>query len=495
MFTKEDIQQIENKGISLSELNYQINQFKEGFPFITLSKPATIHDGILKLGLDDEKKYIDLFDSYAKERKLLKFVPASGAATRMFKDLFSFIESDRTLEQFPTVKEVVENIHQFAFYDYLAEKLKEQGFNIKSIDSKCLIETIINEKGLNYGSLPKALLLFHKYGNKARTSLEEHLVEGALYCTSENDTVYLHFTVSPEHRKAFEKVVSDNLNEYSSKYGIKYQIDYSVQLPSTDTIAVDLENMPFRDKSGKLVFRPGGHGALIHNLNAIDADIIFIKNIDNIVPDRLKDETIKYKKIIAGFLVFLEKNIFRFQESFDKNEFNEKLYNELIVFYKKYFHRDLELLSFDEIRKIVFSSIRVCGMVKNEGEPGGGPFWTKGKNGNISLQIVESSQVDFKNEEQAHLFNQATHFNPVDLVCSVKNYKKEKYDLTQYIDAKTGFISQKSKDGKPLKALELPGLWNGAMAYWNTIFVEVPIETFNPVKTINDLLRPQHLNM
>lgn len=495
MFTSEDIQQFENRGISIADINNQLNQFKEGFPFINLHKPATVGDGILKLNSNEEINYIELFDSYAKTHKLLKFVPASGAATRMFKDLYEYTEGNHSLDQFPTVKEVVEKIEHFAFFDYLSEMLKKQGFETTKIDSKKIIEFIIGNHGLNYGSLPKALLLFHKYDNKSRTSLEEHLVEGALYSVSEHNKVYLHFTVSPEHRKEFEKVVCDNLNEYSLKYGIKYEIDYSVQLPSTDTIAVDLNNLPFRDKNEKLVFRPGGHGALIHNLNALNVDLIFIKNIDNVVPDRLKGETIKHKKIIGGFLIFLEQNIYKFQVAILNNNFNKTLQNELFSFYKKYFHRNIENLTKDEIEKMLFSPIRVCGMVKNEGEPGGGPFWVKEQNGNITLQIVESSQVDTKNDQQLQLFKQATHFNPVDLVCSIKNVKGEKYDLSKFIDEKTGFISQKSKDGRALKALELPGLWNGAMANWNTIFVEVPISTFNPVKTINDLLRPQHLNL
>lgn len=495
MFSQNDKEQIYKQGISLLKIEEQLTGFRQGFPFINLHKPAVINDGILKLNSNEEQQYIDLFDAYAKSHKLLKFVPASGAATRMFKDLFAYVEENFTLDKYPTVQEVFKNIHRFAFYNLLTEKLKNLGYSINEVDAKQLIKTIIGESGLNYGNLPKALLLFHQYETKARTSLEEHMVEGALYSISKENKVFLHFTVSPEHKQGFEKVVSENISAYSSIYGIQYEIDYSVQLPSTDTIAVDPDNRPFRDKSGKLVFRPGGHGALIYNLNSLDSDLIFIKNIDNVVPDRLKNKTVKHKKIIAGFLIFLEQNIFKFQRFFDQNEINENVRNELNVFYKKYFHRNIERLPLEEVRKIIFSPIRVCGMVKNEGEPGGGPFWTMDNKGNISLQIVESSQVDIKNEQQASIFKQATHFNPVDLVCSVKNYKGEKYDLTKFIDEKTGFISQKSKDGKPLKALELPGLWNGAMAYWNTIFIEVPIETFNPVKTINDLLRPQHLNM
>ncbi|MGQ9846188.1 MAG: DUF4301 family protein [Bacteroidales bacterium] len=494
MFSTKDLEQIDKQGININEINKQLHYFQKGFPFIQLIKPATKGDGITLLKDDEEKaKFISLFEQYTREHKILKFVPASGAASRMFKDLYAYIENEKTLEELPSVKQVINNIEKFAFYEELKKLLTDAGFEIKNTNPKTLIEFILTNRGLNYGMLPKALILFHKYKDGARTSLEEHLVEGALYAYS-NNKVYLHFTVSPEHQIAFEERISKTIDKYQKIYQKNFEISYSIQSPATNTIAVDMENNPFRDKNGQLVFRPGGHGALIHNLNGLDADLIFIKNIDNVVPDSLKKETIDYKKLLAGFLIFLQTKLYKYQQWFDENKINHEQITEIKEFYKLYFHLDITNLSNQQIKVLLFRPLRVCGMVKNEGEPGGGPFWVKDKEGNISLQIVESSQIDINNPQQNEIFKSATHFNPVDLVCSTKNYKGEKYNLLEFIDPETGFISQKSKDGKPLKALELPGLWNGAMAHWNTIFVEVPMITFNPVKTINDLLRPQHLN-
>lgn len=491
MFTDKDFIQIKAQGISIQEIEKQLFFFKNGFPFVNLSKPVVPDDGIIRLNADEEKKYIEQFESYSKQHKLLKFVPASGAATRMFKDLYSFVEGNDNIEKYPSVKQVVENINKFAFYDELKSVLNKNRIDINNAEPKTIIEYILFEKGLNYGSLPKALLLFHKYSEGSRTSMEEHLVEGALYSTSYNNEAFLHFTVSPEHQNGFETLLNQKMHLYKNKYQIHYNVSFSNQLSSTDTIAVDLNNEPFRDKNGKLVFRPAGHGALINNLNQIDADLIFIKNIDNVVPDKLKESTVIYKKAIAGLLVFLQQKIFEFQEAIDHKKLD--IIPQIRDFYKLYFHLNISPKE-EEIKKILFRPIRVCGMVKNEGEPGGGPFWIRDDKNNESLQIVESSQINMNNAKQVDIFKSATHFNPVDLVCSIKNYKGEKYNLLDFVDTNTGFISQKSKDGKPLKAMELPGLWNGAMAHWNTIFVEVPIITFNPVKTINDLLRPQHLN-
>lgn len=494
MFNSTDLEQINKQGISINEIEKQLHYFRQGFPFICLTRPATLGDGIFILNAENEVDFINLYNEYTRKHKILKFVPASGAASRMFKDLYAYIENEKTLDQLPSVKQVIDNIEKFAFYEELKKLLSAAGLEIKNVETKTLVEFILTNKGLNYGSLPKALILFHRYNDGSRTSLEEHLVEGALYAYSDKKA-FLHFTVSPEHRAAFEALISQNIEKYQKEYQITFEITYSVQSPATDTIAVDLENNPFRDKNGKLVFRPGGHGALIYNLNDLDADLIFIKNIDNVLPDRLKEETIHYKKLLAGFLVFLQDKIFTYQQWFDENKISTENIEIIKNFYKTYFHIDINAFTLEQIKATLFRPIRVCGMVKNEGEPGGGPFWIKDLTGAISLQIVESSQVDFNNSLQIQIFKQATHFNPVDLVCSIKNYKGEKYNLLDFIDYNTCFISQKSKDGRPLKALELPGLWNGAMAYWNTIFVEVPISTFCPVKTINDLLRKQHLSI
>ncbi len=363
---------------------------------------------------------------------------------------------------------------------------------------KDIVANLLTTPGLNYGSLPKGLLKFHKYAEGARTPLEEHLVEGALYACSSTGKVNVHFTVSSEHHELFEKLVNEKMPEYAKKFGVEYNISFSEQKPSTDTIAADSDNKPFRE-DGKLVFRPGGHGALIENLNDLDVDIIFIKNIDNVVPDRLKSDTVTYKNLIAGVLVTLQQKTFEYLKILDSGKYSQEQIEEIIRFVQqKLFCRKSDIKNMEDAELVIYlrnklnRPIRVCGMVKNVGEPGGGPFLAYNQDGTVSLQILESSQIDMKDPKKKEMFDNGTHFNPVDLVCAVRDYKGNKFNLTEYVDKSTGFISSKSKNGRDLKALELPGLWNGAMSDWNTIFVEVPLTTFNPVKTVNDLLRDQH---
>ena len=351
---------------------------------------------------------------------------------------------------------------------------------------------MLKAEGLNYGQLPKGLLLFHKYAEGARTPMEEHLVEGALYAAS-NGEAHVHFTVSHEHMELFKAKVAEKADSFAKKYGIKYDITFSEQKPSTDTVAANPDNTPFRNDDGSLLFRPGGHGALIENLNEIDADVIFIKNIDNVVPDRLKPETVEWKQVIAGVLVTLQKQAFEYLNILDKGATDAQL-EEIAKFVSEKLCTDAKgkKADADYLRKKLNRPMRVCGVVKNVGEPGGGPFLTYNQDGTVSLQILESSQIDTNNEAYMKMFTQGTHFNPVDLVCAVKDYKGQPFNLPAFVDKTTGFISSKSKAGKELKALELPGLWNGAMSDWSTVFVEVPLGTFNPVKTVNDLLREQH---
>ena len=352
--------------------------------------------------------------------------------------------------------------------------------------------------GLNYGALPKGLLKFHRYANGVRTPLEEHLVEGALYAAGKTGQVNVHFTVSTEHKALFSQLVEEKVAEYAKKYGVSFNVSFSEQKPSTDTLAADMENKPFRD-NGKLVFRPGGHGALIENLNDLDADIVFIKNIDNVVPDRLKGDTVTYKKLLAGVLVTLQQQAFQYLKLLDGGHYSHDQLETIIRFVQQQLRcrkedikdlEDADLVIY--LRKKLNRPMRVCGMVKNVGEPGGGPFLAYNPDGTVSLQILESSQIDMKDPEKKAMFEQGTHFNPVDLVCAIRDYKGNKFNLLDYVDKATGFISYKSKNGKDLKALELPGLWNGSMSDWSTVFVEVPLSTFNPVKTVNDLLREQH---
>jgi hypothetical protein len=421
----------------------------------------------------------------------------------MFKDMFAFLSADYDKPTTAFEKTYFDHIHQFAFFATLDDKCREnEGKGVDQLmaegNYKAVVANMLNPAGLNYGQLPKGLLLFHNYEEGARTPMEEHLVEGALYAAS-NGEANVHFTVSHEHMQLFEEKVKAKKDGYAQKYGIQYNISFSEQKPSTDTVAANPDNTPFRTEDGKLLFRPGGHGALIENLNEIDADVIFIKNIDNVVPDRLKEDTVTYKQLIAGVLVTLQKKAFEYLCLLDTGKYDHSQLEEIIRFVQRDLccrKQDIKHLEDAELviylRKKLNRPMRVCGVVKNVGEPGGGPFLTYNQDGTVSLQILESSQIDKSNAEYQRMFTEGTHFNPVDLVCAVKDYKGQPFNLPEFVDKSTGFISSKSKNGKELKALELPGLWNGAMSDWNTVFVEVPLSTFNPVKTVNDLLRDQH---
>ena len=504
MLSQEDLKQIAAKGITPEQIDAQLKEFETGFPFLRLEAAAAIGNGIVAPDEEERSAYIKAWDDYkAQGKKIVKFVPASGAASRMFKDMFAFLSADYDVPTTAFEKNYFDHIHQFAFFEALDDKCKEnEGKGIDQLmeegNFKAVVANMLNATGLNYGQLPKGLLLFHNYQEGPRTPMEEHLVEGALYAAS-NGEANVHFTVSHEHMQLFEQKVKDKKDGYAGKYGIQYNISFSEQKPSTDTVAANPDNTPFRTEEGELLFRPGGHGALIENLNEIDADVIFIKNIDNVVPDRLKDDTVTYKQLIAGILVTLQKKAYDYLRLLDTGKYDHEQLEEIIRFVQRDLccrKTDIKLLEDAELviylRKKLNRPMRVCGVVKNVGEPGGGPFLTYNQDGTISLQILESSQIDKSNEAYQKMFTEGTHFNPVDLVCAVKDYKGQAFNLPEFVDKTTGFISSKSKNGKELKALELPGLWNGAMSDWNTVFVEVPLSTFNPVKTVNDLLREQH---
>ena len=503
MISKADQTLLQEKGISEEKVAEQLKNFVTGFPYLKIETAAAVGQGILAPSDEEVKEYLTTWDEYCKsDKSVLKFVPASGAASRMFKDLFSFLSSDHDEPQSDFEKNFFANIEKFAFYKELDETcVKNNSATIKELMAtdkyKTVVFNLLDSTGMNYGSLPKGLLKFHNYDDAKRTPVEEHFVEGALYAAM-GSKVRLHFTVSPNHRSMFEKLVEQRRAYYEKLFNVEYEVTFSEQKQSTDTIAVDSDNNPFRE-DGKLLFRPGGHGALIENLNDIDADIIFIKNIDNVVPDRLKSDTVTYKKVIAGLLVSLQKKAFEYLRLIDSGKYTHEQIEEIIRFVQqKLFCRSSEIKHLEDcdlviyLRKKLNRPMRVCGMVKNVGEPGGGPFLAYNNDGTVSLQILESSQIDMNNPKAKEMFERGTHFNPVDLVCSVKNYKGEKFNLPTYVDPSTGFISHKSKNGRELKAMELPGLWNGAMSDWNTVFVEVPLSTFNPVITVNDLLRDTH---
>ncbi|MCR5199159.1 MAG: DUF4301 family protein [Prevotella sp.] len=496
--SEKDLKQIAQRGITPEQIEKQLHQFETGFPFLRLEAAAAVGNGIVAPTEDERKKYVAAWQAYkAQGRRVVKFVPASGAASRMFKNMFAFVDAPYDVPTTDFEKKYFQDIEKFAFYDALdAVCQKNLGKNIKTLlaegQYKAVAAQMLKPEGLNYGQLPKGMLLFHKYAEGARTPMEEHLVEGALYAASKGEA-HVHFTVSHEHMDFFKAKVAEKADGFAKKYDVKYDITFSEQKPSTDTIAANPDNTPFREADGSLLFRPGGHGALIENLNEIDADVIFIKNIDNVVPDRLKPETVEWKQVIAGVLVSLQQQAFDYLRLLDQGASEAQL-QEIAQFVEKCLctNPKQHKVDADYLRSKLCRPMRVCGVVKNVGEPGGGPFLTYNQDGTVSLQILESSQIDTKNEEYMKMFTQGTHFNPVDLVCAVKDYQGKPFNLPDFVDKTTGFISSKSKGGKELKALELPGLWNGAMSNWSTVFVEVPLGTFNPVKTVNDLLREQH---
>lgn len=467
---------MEEHGLTPAALETQLKNFREGFPFLPVTQAASCGDGIRVLDAAGIEQAAARYDRAKESLRVVKFVPASGAATRMFKDLFEFVREGRRTA---VVGELLANRRRFAFWPELRTIIGDDADELRTV------ENIVAE-GLRYGETPKGLVSFHRYGDEVRKAVEEHLVEGAQYAAAGGE-VKIHFTVSPEHLTRFEALLAEKIPGYESRFGVKYRISFSVQDPSTDTLAVNPDCTPFRRADGRLLFRPAGHGALIGNLGKIDADIVFVKNIDNVTTDARRSDTVLYKKALAGVLLALQERIFEYLMALEVpgaelEPIAAFIENELCVKLPKDYGTPL-------LRRVLNRPIRVCGMVRNEGEPGGGPFWVAGADGLETLQIAESNQIA---PEKRKLMRSATHFNPVDLVCSFRTSKGGRFDLREFVDPATGFISRKSDGGRELLAQELPGLWNGAMARWNTVFVEVPITTFSPVKVVTDLLRPEH---
>lgn len=467
---------MEEHGLTPAALETQLKNFREGFPFLPVTRAASCGDGIRVLDAAGIEQAAARYDRAKESLRVVKFVPASGAATRMFKDLFEFVREGRRTA---VVGELLANLRRFAFWPELRTIIGDDADELRTV------ENIVAE-GLRYGETQKGLVSFHRYGDEVRKAVEEHLVEGAQYAAAGGE-VKIHFTVSPEHLTRFEALLAEKIPGYESRFGVKYRISFSVQDPSTDTLAVNPDCTPFRRADGRLLFRPAGHGALIGNLGKIDADIVFVKNIDNVTTDARRGDTVLYKKALAGVLLALQERIFEYLMALEVpgaelEPIAAFIENELCVKLPKDYGTAL-------LRQVLDRPIRVCGMVRNEGEPGGGPFWVTGADGLETLQIAESNQIA---PEKRELMRLATHFNPVDLVCSFRTSKGGRFDLQEFVDPATGFISRKSDGGRELLAQELPGLWNGAMARWNTVFVEVPITTFSPVKVVTDLLRPEH---
>ena len=506
MLIPSDLLCIKMKNLTESQIEEQLYFLINGFPFQQIVSSASVYKGILRLTEEQQHDYIRSWDDYRIDKKRIsRFIPASGAASRMFKDLFSFLSASYEAPMTDFEKTFFEGITHFAFYQSLNDCcLANEGLSVSELIAcgryKDILSNLLEKKGLNYGFLPKGLLLFHKYPDGARTALEEHLAESAMYAKNTENRVSIHFTVLPEHLPYFQQLVETKKLFFEKLYNVKYDISFSSQLPETDAIAVDMANAPLRDPKGRLVFRPGGHGALLHNLNALEDDVVFIKNIDNVAPDHFKEATVHYSRVIAGVLVTLQKKIFDYIRLIESGDYTHQQIEEMIYFLQKdlciknletKYLEDVELILY--IKRKLMRPLRICGMVKNEGEQGGGPFLAVNPDGTVSPQILEDAQMDLNNPEVRKIYEQGSHFNPVVIVCALRDVNGNKFNLPDYVDKNSGIVTQKSKDGRTLKAYELPGLWNGSMSDWNTVFVEVPIETFNPVKTVNDLLRDSRI--
>ncbi len=513
---KDSLKSGKTNPLSLQLIEQQLSLFINGVKIPELAKPCLVDDGIIRIKENEYSDLISEFNSAVNNGRVMKFVPASGAASRMFQKLqsvlnryqtFSFTDLKNNSESDKECKSILEfliNLPKFAFYDDLKQVLKADDTKINKLISESpaeILKAVLFDNGLNYSNKPKGAIKFHRYKNEYRTAFEEQIYETLNYISDKNKLVKIHFTISEEHTELFLKIIKEfrlKLNETD----FNIDITYSYQRKSTDTIAVDDYNNILFDKNGDLIHRQGGHGALVENLNDLKADIVIIKNIDNLSKENLAEETILYKKLLTGYLVKIQNQVFKFLKTLEKKDFSSEEFEDTIKFaeHSRFITKPSDFENWDDERKHKFMfyklnrPIRVCGVVKNEGEPGGGPFWVKSDDGSLSLQIVEQVQINMNDENQKRIFIQSTHFNPVDLICSIKDYKGNNFDLHNFIDHQSGIITKKSKDGIELKVLELPGLWNGSMADWITIFVEVPISTFNPVKEINDLLRGEHQN-
>lgn len=503
--TKKDIEQIKDHGISVETVVDQLETFSKGIPFLNIVTAASVGNGIEVISESDQKKLISLYENKKDTLEVVKFVPASGASTRMFQSLHHFLEvydpENEKLNDFLKSESDSElplffnSLKDFAFENSVRKRIRKKYPDYKrctkGVRYHYFVKTMMEQEGLNFSGLPKGLIPFHKYSKYATTPFEEQLYESAYY-SSVKDEAFVHFTFAEEHVDNFKKEFRTVRNRLSKKTKTTFNISYSFQKKETDTIAVTPDNKLFRDEQGDLVFRPSGHGALLSNLHDVDADIIFIKNIDNVVAEEYVEANAHYKKLLAGKLIWLQEKIFNYAQRLTEDMASDELIKEIRSFLWN--ELNIKEIPTDQIQilTILNRPLRICGVVRNTGAPGGGPFWVKDENGIISLQIVETSQIDLSVERQRAIVNEATHFNPVDIVCGIKNYQGNKFDLSEYTDPKAGFISIKSQNGKELKALELPGLWNGGMANWNTALVEVPLHTFNPVKTVTDLLQKEH---
>jgi hypothetical protein len=517
LFTKADLEQMEQLGVNEAEARKQVAILEKGPRWLSLQRPCTLGDGIVALEADDQERLLSRWKAAAAEGRLAEFLPASGAATRMFAFLqrirnriarvtrANMVQGDiAETTDHREFKLFINSLRDFAFYEPLTEIMAAAGISLDEqlAAGECteILEFLLTPQGLNYESLPKALIPFHQYSDHRRAALEEHLVEAIHTVQDEAHRCRVHFTVAPEIKEVVMHHAREAAAIYGQRFGVDYQISFSVQSPDTDTLAVDLKNRPFRRPDGSLLFRPGGHGALLENLNQFQGDIVFIKNIDNVVTDDHREPVVNQQKLLAGMLLELQEEIFRYLRLLQPGPVGEKDFHEMLDFVRYQLNvapaKDLLLCSDEEkgsrLFRLLNRPLRVCGMVINRGEPGGGPFWVKEQSGRLSLQLVENAEIDQDSSEQLAISKTATHFSPVQIVCGLLDFHGQPFNLTEFANSEAVFITKKTEYGRELKALELPGLWNGGMAYWNTVFVEIPEETFNPVKSINDLLRPGH---
>jgi hypothetical protein len=516
-FSQADYEQMERLGITEAEVERQLGIFREGLQPVQLERPCTVGDGIERLESDQQTPLMARWQEAAAGGRLGEFVPASGAATRMFafihrirNDLARITRADieagvaREDGDYKDFQKFIASLDRFAFVQPLRRLMAEASISLDerlaSGEYTEMVDFLLQPEGLGFGSMPKALIPFHRYPDHLRTPVEEHLVEATHTVPDGNRCCRLHFTVAPEIEEAVVQHGRRAAMDYGEKLGVNYELSFSLQSPATNTLAVDLDDRPFRRDDGRLLFRPGGHGALLENLDRLRGDVVFVKNIDNVVTDNQRDLVLRYQRILAGKLLELQDRVFHYLKLLSMGPVTVGQQEEIIHFASEAF----ETISVEEFSRLaekerlswIFQALnrpmRVCGMVINRGEPGGGPFWVREPSGGLSLQIVEGSQVDDNSQEQVDIFQSSTHFNPVNLVCGLRDFQGRPFDLSQYVNHLAVFIARKTEEGRQLKALELPGLWNGAMAHWNTTFVEIPEVTFNPVKTVNDLLRPGH---
>ena len=500
----DQLEQIASHGLAVHEVERQVALLETPPLPVKVDRACTLGDGIRVIDAETGDRLARFFESRMPELGCVKFIPASGAASRMFAALSAEARASdpvslsdlraRDDANAAEVLKLLDGIERLPFVDRLPSRDPESFDD----DVRSLLQFMLGSDGLGYETLPKALIPFHREGAAALTPFEEHLVEAAEYAKGEGGLCRLHFTVSPEHLPGFESLEQRVHADFGERLDANFQIDYSVQKPSTDSIAVAEDGTLFVGDDGRLVFRPGGHGALIENLAEIDADIVFVKNIDNVAHRDRRGDGLQWKKVLAGMAVELKTHAFELIDSL-KNARTEDSIAAAVDFVRRSLNIDPATLV-DESGSIPSAEVlidrlnrplRVCGMVRNTGEPGGGPFWVRNAEG-TSAQIVEASQIDLNDSEQRERLETSTHFNPVDLVCAPRAHDGSLHDLRQFIDQDTVFVVEKSKDGRPLRAIERPGLWNGAMALWNTVFVEVPVETFTPVKTVSQLLDPPH---